>query len=214
VLYLEAAISIGLVPLFAADLCCVARALALLPRFDRWLDIGRAGPGHEQISRQRRGPGRYCQPHGRRNRPPVGGLHRFREDMAASENLMQRCSEIYRKLRNTFRFLLGNLNGFDTVTLPRSRGRLLPLDRYMLARTRELTEKVLDWYAAFEFHRIYTRSRVRHCGPEFVLSGCAQDRMYTFAPTSHERRSAQTVLWQFRKTLVRLVAPILSFTAR
>ena len=138
----------------------------------------------------------------------------FREDMAASENLMKRCAEIYRKLRNTFRFLLGNLNGFDPARDQVAEAELLPLDRYMLARTRELTEKVLDWYAAFEFHRIY------HAVNEFAIVDLSsfyldvlKDRMYTFAPTSHERRSAQTVLWKITETLVRLVAPILSFTA-
>jgi isoleucyl-tRNA synthetase len=138
----------------------------------------------------------------------------FREDMAASENLMQRCADIYRKLRNTFRFLLGNLNGFDPVRDRIKEAELLPLDRYMLARTRELTEKILGWYAAFEFHRVY------HAVNEFAIVDLSsfyldvlKDRMYTFAPTSHERRSAQTVLWQITETLVRLVAPILSFTA-
>jgi isoleucyl-tRNA synthetase len=138
----------------------------------------------------------------------------FREDMAASENLMQRCAEIYRKLRNTFRFLLGNLHGFDPVGDRVAEADLLPLDRYMLARTRELTEKVLDWYAAFEFHRVY------HAMNDFAVIDLSnfyldvlKDRMYTFAPTSKERRSAQTVLWQITETLVRLVAPILSFTA-
>jgi isoleucyl-tRNA synthetase len=138
----------------------------------------------------------------------------FREDMAASENLMQRCADIYRKLRNTFRFLLGNLNGFDPVRDRVPEAELLPLDRYMLARTRELTEKVRDWYAAFEFHRVY------HAVNEFAIVDLSsfyldvlKDRMYTFAPTSHPRRSAQTVLWQITEALVRLVAPILSFTA-
>jgi isoleucyl-tRNA synthetase len=138
----------------------------------------------------------------------------FREDMAASENLMQRCAEIYRKLRNTFRFLMGNLNGFDPVRDRVAESELLPLDRYMLARTRELTEKVRDWYTAFEFHRVY------HAVNEFAIVDLSsfyldvlKDRLYTFAPTSRERRSAQTVLWQITETLVRLVAPILSFTA-
>jgi isoleucyl-tRNA synthetase len=138
----------------------------------------------------------------------------FREDMAASENLMQRCADIYRKLRNTFRFLLGNLNGFNPATDKIEERDLLPLDRYMLARTRELTEKVLGWYAAFEFHRIY------HAVNEFAIADLSafyldvlKDRMYTFAPTSHERRSAQTVLWKITEALARLVAPILSFTA-
>jgi isoleucyl-tRNA synthetase len=138
----------------------------------------------------------------------------FREDMAASENLMQRCSEIYRKLRNTFRFLLGTLDGFDPLRDRVAQADLLPLDRYMLARTRDLTEKVMDWYAAFEFHRIY------HAVNEFAIVDLSsfyldvlKDRLYTFAPTSQPRRSAQTVLWQITETLVRLVAPILSFTA-
>ena len=138
----------------------------------------------------------------------------FREDMAASENLMQRCADIYRKLRNTFRFLLGNLNGFDPVRDRVAESDLLPLDRYMLARTRDLTEKVRDWYAAFEFHRVY------HAVNEFAIVDLSsfyldvlKDRMYTFAPTSQARRSAQTVLWQITEALVRLVAPILSFTA-
>jgi isoleucyl-tRNA synthetase len=138
----------------------------------------------------------------------------FREDMAASENLMQRCADIYRKLRNTFRFLLGNLNGFDPARDRVAESDLLPLDRYMLARTRDLTEKVRDWYAAFEFHRVY------HAINEFAIVDLSsfyldvlKDRMYTFAPTSRERRSAQTVLWQITEALVRLVAPILSFTA-
>jgi isoleucyl-tRNA synthetase len=138
----------------------------------------------------------------------------FREDMAASENLMQRCADIYRKLRNTFRFLLGNLHGFVPSRDQVAEAELLPLDRYMLARTRDLTEKIRDWYAAFEFHRVY------HAVNEFAIVDLSsfyldvlKDRMYTFAPTSHERRSAQTVLWKITEALVRLVAPILSFTA-
>jgi isoleucyl-tRNA synthetase len=154
----------------------------------------------------------------------------FREDMAASENLMQRCAELYKKLRNTFRFLLGNLEHslpafgiagkFDPARDCVAETDLLPLDRYMLARTRELTEKIVGpdgksgWYGAFEFHRIY------HAVNEFAISDLSafyldvlKDRMYTFAPTSQARRSAQTVLWKITDALVRLVAPILTFTA-
>jgi isoleucyl-tRNA synthetase len=138
----------------------------------------------------------------------------FREDMAASENLMQRCAELYKKLRNTFRFLLGNLNGFVPARDRVPENELLPLDRYMLARTRDLTEKILGWYEAFEFHRVYQAVN------EFAIVDLSafyldvlKDRMYTFAPTSLARRSAQTVLWQITEALVRLVAPILTFTA-
>jgi isoleucyl-tRNA synthetase len=138
----------------------------------------------------------------------------FREDMAASENLMARCAELYKKLRNTFRFLLGNLAGFDPARDQVAEAELMPLDRYMLARTRDLAEKILGWYAAFEFHRVYQALN------EFAIVDLSsfyldvlKDRMYTFAPTSRPRRSAQTVLWKVTETLVRLVAPIMSFTA-
>ena len=138
----------------------------------------------------------------------------FREDMAASENLMARCAEIYRKLRNTFRFLLGNLSGFSPETDAVPETELLPLDQYMLARTRDLAEKILAWYEAFEFHRVY------HAVNEFAIVDLSsfyldvlKDRMYTFAPTSKARRSAQTVLWKITEALVRLLAPIVSFTA-
>jgi isoleucyl-tRNA synthetase len=84
----------------------------------------------------------------------------------------------------------------------------------MLARTRDLTEKVRDWYASFEFHRVY------HAVNEFAIVDLSsfyldvlKDRMYTFAPSCQARRSAQTVLWQITEALTRLVAPILSFTA-
>jgi isoleucyl-tRNA synthetase len=138
----------------------------------------------------------------------------FREDVAASENLMQRAAENYRKLRNTFKFLLGNLAGFDPAQHAVNDDEPLPLDRYMLARTRELTEKVLAWYEQFEFHRVFQAVN------EFTIVDLSalyldvlKDRMYTFAPSSVERRSAQTVLWKITETLVRLVAPILTFTA-
>jgi isoleucyl-tRNA synthetase len=138
----------------------------------------------------------------------------FREDVAASENLMQRVADNYRKLRNTFRYLLSNLNGFQPQRDAVPWEQMPPLDRYMLARTRELTEKVLRWYESFEFHRIY------HALNEFAVADLSQlyidavkDRIYTFAPQNPARRSAQTVLWMIAEALVRLVAPLLSFTA-
>ena len=91
---------------------------------------------------------------------------------------------------------------------------LLQLDRYMLARTRDLTLKVLRWYDSMEFHRVY------HAVNEFCITELSalyldalKDRMYTFATTSRERRSAQTALWRITEALVRLVAPVLSFTS-
>jgi isoleucyl-tRNA synthetase len=138
----------------------------------------------------------------------------FREDVAASENLMQRVAETYRKLRNTFRYLLSNLNDFQPARDAVAWEQMPPLDQYMLVRTRELTEKILRWYEAFEFHRIY------HALNEFAVAelsalylDAVKDRIYTFAPQNPARRSAQTVLWTIAEALVRLVAPLLSFTA-
>src|ERR1700733_11337137 len=144
----------------------------------------------------------------------------FREDVVNSEAIMQRLADNYRKLRNTFRFLLGNLAGFDPVSDAVSDAELLPLDRYMLTRCRELVEKVCGadgkggWYGDFQFHRVYQAIN------EFCIVDLSalylevlKDRMYTFAPKGVERRSAQTVLWRIAEALVRLVAPILTFTS-
>jgi isoleucyl-tRNA synthetase len=138
----------------------------------------------------------------------------FREDVSASENLMQRVADNYKKLRNTFRFLLGNLHDFDPTQHAVAWDKLEPLDQYMLVRARELTAKVLAWYEQFEFHRIY------HAVNEFAIvdlsalyADVLKDRLYTFAPNSPPRRAAQTVLWKITEALARLVAPILSFLA-
>ncbi len=138
----------------------------------------------------------------------------FREDVRASENLMQRVADNYRKLRNTFRFLLGNLNGFDPAKDSIPEAELLPLDRYMLQRMRELTERVSTWYADFQFHRIY-HAVIEFCVVDLsaIYLDVLKDRMYTLAPASRERRSAQTVIHTITEALARLVAPILSFTA-
>ncbi|HEY6446330.1 MAG TPA: isoleucine--tRNA ligase [Acidobacteriaceae bacterium] len=144
----------------------------------------------------------------------------FREDVVNSEAIMQRLADNYRKLRNTFRFLLGNLFGFDPGRDAVADTELLPLDRYMLVRCRELVEKVVGvdaqsgWYGDFQFHRVF------HAVNDFCIVDLSafyldvlKDRLYTFAPQSVERRSAQTVLCKIAEALIRLVAPILTFTA-
>ena len=139
----------------------------------------------------------------------------FREDVAASENLMQRVSDNYRKLRNTLRFLLGNLHDFDPATNAiQDFAKLEPLDQYILARLAEVNTKIRAAYEAFEFHRAY------HALNEFVNTDFSalyldvlKDRLYTFAPNAPARRSAQTALWRIAEALTRLIAPILSFTA-
>jgi isoleucyl-tRNA synthetase len=138
----------------------------------------------------------------------------FREDVAASENLMQRVSDNYRKLRNTLRFLLGNLHDFNPATDSVVFSAMQPLDQYILARLAELDAKIRAAYDDFEFHRAY------HALNEFTNTDLSalyldvlKDRLYTFAPNHPGRRSAQTALWRIAEALTRLIAPILSFTA-
>ena len=140
----------------------------------------------------------------------------FREDVVASLPLLKRLAEeIYRKLRNTFRFMLGNLHDFDpSVNMVSEFEALEPLDQYMLVRLGDVTEKIKAAYAAFEFHRVY------HLLNEFCNSDLSalyldvlKDRLYTFAPNAAGRRSAQTVIYKIVDALARLTAPILSFTA-
>jgi len=138
----------------------------------------------------------------------------FREDVAASENLMQRVSDNYRKLRNTFRFLLGSIGDFSPATNAIPFKQMQPLDQYMLARTAQVAERISRAYDDFEFHRVY-HALNEFCNTELsaLYLDVLKDRLYTFAPDSPARRSAQTALWCIAETLVRLVAPILSFTA-
>ena len=138
----------------------------------------------------------------------------FREDVAASESLMQRVGDNYRKLRNTLRFLLGNIHDFNPATDAVAFEALEPLDKYILARTADLDAKIRKAYDDFEFHRAY------HSLNEFVNTDLSalyldvlKDRLYTFAPAHPSRRSAQTALWRIAEALTRLIAPILSFTA-
>jgi isoleucyl-tRNA synthetase len=138
----------------------------------------------------------------------------FREDVAASENLMQRVGDNYRKLRNTLKFLLGSLKDFNPATDAIAFARMEPLDRYILARTAQLDARIRSAYDDFEFHRAY------HALNEYVNTDLSalyldvlKDRLYTFAPNAPARRSAQTALWRIAEALIRLIAPILSFTA-
>ena len=138
----------------------------------------------------------------------------FREDVVASENIMQRVSENYRKLRNTLRFLLSNLSDFEPAKDAVDWVALQPLDQYILARTAELDVKIRDAYDRFEFHRAYQALN------EFINTDLSalyldviKDRLYTLAPNSPARRSAQTAQWRIAEALTRLIAPILSFTA-
>jgi isoleucyl-tRNA synthetase len=138
----------------------------------------------------------------------------FREDVAASENLMQRVSDNYRKLRNTLRFLLSNLADFDPKNDAVEFAQMQPLDQYILARTAELDVAIRKAYDEFEFHRAYQAlNEFTNADLSALYLDVVKDRLYTLAPKSAARRSAQTAMWRIAEAMTRLIAPILSFTA-
>jgi len=137
----------------------------------------------------------------------------FREDVACSPQIMQRVAGIYRDIRNTFRFILGNLAGFDPAKDAVGFDELQPLDQYMLRQTVEVSADVQRSYEEFAFHRIYHRIN-NFCGVELsaFYFDVLKDRLYTSARNSVSRRAAQTAIWRIGEALVRLLAPIMSFT--
>ena len=138
----------------------------------------------------------------------------FREDVRISREMLTRLSDSYRKLRNTFRFCLANLYDFDPQQDAVPIREMLEVDQWALSRAARLVELCRNWYPEFGFHKVY-HALYNFCTVElsaFYLD-IAKDRLYTSAPRSRERRSVQTALFHIADALVRLVAPILCFTA-
>src|SRR6202453_198447 len=137
----------------------------------------------------------------------------FREDVACSPQIMQRVAGIYRDIRNTFRFVLGNLYDFDPVRDSVPFEQLQPIDQYMLRQAVEASADVQRSYEEFAFHKIYHRIN-NFCGVELsaFYFDILKDRLYTSAPKSAKRRAAQTAIWRIGEALARLLAPIMSFT--
>ena len=138
----------------------------------------------------------------------------YRDDIRISENILKQLSDAYRRIRNTSRFMLGNLFDFDPARDAVPYESMPEIDRYALHKLQELIEKGLQSYNTFEFHVIY-HALYNYCTLDlsaFYLD-VLKDRLYTSPSDSTARRSAQTVLFIQLDALARLMAPILSFTA-
>ena len=138
----------------------------------------------------------------------------YRNDIPVSENILQHVIGTYRTLRNTLRFQLGNLFDFNPKTDKIAYERLMDLDKWALHETNSLIAEITSAYNNYNFHKVYQAVN-RFC--TLTLSAryhdILKDRLYTLRPDGYERRSAQTVLFEICQTLLKLIAPILSFTA-
>ncbi|HHT9148137.1 MAG TPA: isoleucine--tRNA ligase [Candidatus Wujingus californicus] len=138
----------------------------------------------------------------------------YQNDMNVSRNLIVKCSDAYRRIRNTFRYLLSNLYDFDPRVNTISYDSLLEIDRWALHKTQELVKNVTAGYESLQFHKVF-HNLYNFCSVEmsaFYLD-ILKDRLYTFAKNSVERRAAQTVLYRILIDLVKVSAPIIVHTA-
>ena len=135
-------------------------------------------------------------------------------DLNIDDRILARVVDAYRRIRNTVRFLLANTSDFDPVADLVPDAELLEIDRYALSRAAELQAEILKHYAVYEFHPVVSKLQV-YCSEDlgaFYLD-VLKDRLYTTAPKSLARRSAQTALWKITNAMLRWMAPFLSFTA-
>ncbi|HPO19258.1 MAG TPA: isoleucine--tRNA ligase, partial [Rubrivivax sp.] len=135
-------------------------------------------------------------------------------DIAGDDKILARVVDAYRRIRNTLRFLLANTSDFDPATDSVPFAQMLEIDRWALARAEAFQAEVLKHYEVYEFHPVVAKLQV-FCSEDlgaFYLD-VLKDRLYTTAPKSHARRSAQTALWQITHAMLRWMAPFLSFTA-
>jgi isoleucyl-tRNA synthetase len=138
----------------------------------------------------------------------------YREDIRISDNILNQLSDAYRRIRNTCRFMLGNLFDFDPVRDAVPVARMPELDRFTLHKLQQLVEKSLRAYDLYEYHTIY-HALHNFCAVDLsaLYLDILKDRLYTSPAAAIERRSAQTVLCTLLDVLARLMAPILPFTA-
>jgi isoleucyl-tRNA synthetase len=137
----------------------------------------------------------------------------YTAELSISDEILKRVTESYRRIRNTLRFLLANTSDFDPAQNAVPVAELLEIDRWALANTAALQQDVAAHFERYEFHPVVARLQ-NYCSEDlggFYLD-ILKDRLYTTGPDSHARRSAQTALWHITHSLLRVMAPILSFT--
>ena len=138
----------------------------------------------------------------------------YTEDIRVSKEILTRAAEAYRKIRNTLRYLLANLYDFDPTKDRVEHAQLEEVDRYVLSRYAEISQGVLQAYEEYNYSAIFQAiNGFLTVDLSAFYADVSKDRLYTFASTSKERRSAQTAMYVMADGLARLLAPILSFSA-
>ncbi|MFA5271011.1 MAG: isoleucine--tRNA ligase [Candidatus Omnitrophota bacterium] len=138
----------------------------------------------------------------------------YAEDVKISDNIVKQLVDIYRKVRNTIKFILGNLSDYDPDSNSIKYEELLEVDKFMLAKTMQTAKAIMDHYENYGFYKV-CQEIFNFCNlslSSFYLD-ILKDRLYTFSPNSRERRSAQFVIHNILDVLLKLTAPIFSFTA-
>jgi isoleucyl-tRNA synthetase len=138
----------------------------------------------------------------------------YRNEMSLSDEILKRTADAYRRIRNTARFLLGNLHGFDPTRHLVASADMVALDRWIVHRAHELQQKIADAYARYDFAEI-VQALSNFCSVDLgaLYLDVTKDRLYTMPEDSRGRRSAQTAMYRISEALARWIAPILSFTA-
>ncbi len=134
-------------------------------------------------------------------------------EIAISDNLLKRNADAYRRIRNTVRYLLGSLRGFDPLVDAVPAGEMLAVDRWALDVARALQDEIAAAYKAAQFHVVYQKVHNYAVDLGSLYLDILKDRLYTMQPRSLGRRSAQTALFHIAEAFVRWIAPVLSFTA-
>ncbi len=138
----------------------------------------------------------------------------YRDDIRISNEILDRITEAYRKIRNTFRFLLGNLSDFNPDTDQIPVDEMNDIDQWAMGRLQLYLDKVKRAYETFEFHQIY-HGTVEVCSRDLsaFYMDVLKDRLYASAASGPLRRGAQTVLWNYARSMALVLAPVLAFTA-
>ncbi len=138
----------------------------------------------------------------------------YSNEMSLSQEILKRNADAYRRLRNTARFLLGNLHGFDPLQHLVALDEMVLLDRWIVHRAHELQEKIVAAYARYDFAEI-VQALLNFCSVDLgsLYLDVTKDRLYTMAEDARGRRSAQSAMYHVAEALVRWIAPVLSFTA-